>query len=240
LGSAPPLSRIGGPRLSPTQHTDELFKSIFGATQTIVSRVGELRNKLGDAHGKGNLHLPIPRPHAELAVNLAGATCCFLIACLESAVAAKKLITSDGRVVLKFDVATVWRLLDHARNAKRAIPNFGERKPRPALWLVGDSGVYLMSNGDPPMSQTGHLIKKKDAVGVSRLTAPAFGCDPAYNAFEDWWPLHNAIDGGNDFSMTVPIEEFEDILPLCKSQVVFLIKGEQYQILSDGDFQKGA
>ncbi|MPZ41442.1 MAG: hypothetical protein GEU95_26030 [Rhizobiales bacterium] len=80
--------------ISPTQRTDELFRSIFGASQSIVNRVGELRNKLGDAHGKGNLDLAVPKHHAELAVNLAGSICCFLVSCLESTIAAKKLVTA--------------------------------------------------------------------------------------------------------------------------------------------------
>jgi hypothetical protein len=57
--------------IAPAQNTDPLFKSVFGASQTIVTRVGEMRNKLGDAHGKANLDRPVPRQHAELAINLA-------------------------------------------------------------------------------------------------------------------------------------------------------------------------
>ena len=125
--------------ISPSQETDDLFRAIFGASQTIVNRVGELRNKLGDAHGRGKLALAVPGHHAELAINLAGSICCFLIACLESTIAAKKLITASGEVILKFDVATVWRLVDHARNAKHSIPSYGQKRARPALWLVGDS-----------------------------------------------------------------------------------------------------
>ncbi len=222
--------------IAPTQHTDSLFKSVFGASQTIVTRVGEMRNKLGDAHGKANLSRPVPRYHAELAVNLSGSICCFLVSCLESSVAAKKLWTVDGNVVLKFDVATVWRLVDHARNAPTSIPWYGRSRPKKALWLVGDSGIYLMSNGSPAMDQKGNLIKKKKSIGVQRLIAPALGCDPAYNSFEDWWPLHNAIDDGSDFSIPIAIKQFEAILPLCKSQIVILVGPKEFSILSDAEF----
>jgi len=39
--------------LSPSQHTEEVFKQILGGCSGIVNGLGSLRNKLGDAHGKG-------------------------------------------------------------------------------------------------------------------------------------------------------------------------------------------
>jgi hypothetical protein len=38
--------------LAPDQHTEAVFKQIFGGCQTVVEGLGALRNKLGDAHGK--------------------------------------------------------------------------------------------------------------------------------------------------------------------------------------------
>jgi hypothetical protein len=65
--------------LSPSQHTEQLFKQILGGCQTVVEGVGALRNRLSDAHGKGKSGVkPAPR-HAELAVNLAGAMATFLL-----------------------------------------------------------------------------------------------------------------------------------------------------------------
>ncbi|MPZ40898.1 MAG: DUF3085 domain-containing protein, partial [Rhizobiales bacterium] len=150
-------------------------------------------------------------------------------------IGSRVLCTAAGEIVLKFDITTVWRLVDHARNSKQSIASYKQRKPKPSLWLVGDSGVYLMSNGDPPIADTGRLIKKEDM--ARRLTAPAFGCDPEYNAFEDWWRLHNAIAQGNDFSITIPIGQFEDVLPECRSQIVVLIYEDKYRIVSDIDFE---
>jgi hypothetical protein len=224
--------------IAPAQNTDPLFKSVFGASQTIVNRVGEMRNKLGDAHGKANLDRPVPRQHAELAINLAGSICCFLVSCLERTVAAKKLKTSDGYVVLKFDIAIVWRLVDHARNSPKSLPSYGRSRPKRALWLVGDAGIYLMSNGSPALDEKGNLIKKEKSIGIRRLIAPAFGCDPSYNAFEDWWPIHNAVDDGSDFSIPIPIKAFDSILPACKTQVVILLSPKEYRIITDVEFMK--
>lgn len=65
--------------LSPSQHSEKLFKQILGSCQSVVEGVGALRNKYSDAHGKGaNGVKPAPR-HAELAVNLAGTMATFLL-----------------------------------------------------------------------------------------------------------------------------------------------------------------
>ncbi len=65
--------------LSPSQHTQKVFKQILGGCSGVVSGLGTLRNRLGDAHGKGKLPVrPAPR-HAELAVNLSGSVALFLI-----------------------------------------------------------------------------------------------------------------------------------------------------------------
>ena len=66
--------------LAPSQHTEETFKAILGGCWTVVTRLGTLRNRLSDAHGKGRKPVkPEPR-HAELAVNLAGSMATFLVA----------------------------------------------------------------------------------------------------------------------------------------------------------------
>lgn len=65
--------------LSPDQHNEPIFKQILGGCSGIVNGLGTLRNKLGDAHGKGRLPVKPKARHAELAVNLAGSMALFLI-----------------------------------------------------------------------------------------------------------------------------------------------------------------
>ena len=65
--------------LSPSQHTEEIFKQILGGCSAIVNGLGTLRNRLGDAHGKGNNPVRPAIRHAELAVNLAGSVSLFLV-----------------------------------------------------------------------------------------------------------------------------------------------------------------
>ena len=65
--------------LAPSQHTEEVFKRILGGCHSVVANLGELRNKISDAHASGRKpSKPAPR-HAALAVNLAGSVAMFLI-----------------------------------------------------------------------------------------------------------------------------------------------------------------
>lgn len=64
--------------LAPEQHQEGIFKQILGGCSGVVNGLGSMRNKLGDAHGKGKRAVrPLPR-HARLAVNLSGSMALFL------------------------------------------------------------------------------------------------------------------------------------------------------------------
>lgn len=65
--------------LAPDQHTQENFKKILGSIASVVNELGSLRNRLGDAHGRGKGTARPATRHAELAVNLAGSIALFLI-----------------------------------------------------------------------------------------------------------------------------------------------------------------
>jgi Abortive infection C-terminus len=66
-------------KLAPSQHTQDTFKKILGGVTSVVNELGSLRNRIGDAHGKGSRRVRPAIRHAELAVNLAGAIALFLI-----------------------------------------------------------------------------------------------------------------------------------------------------------------
>lgn len=66
--------------LSPDQQVDETLRRLTGAAQQVVERIGNLRNLISDAHGKGKAS-PRAEPHqAELAVNLAGSLATYILA----------------------------------------------------------------------------------------------------------------------------------------------------------------
>lgn len=65
--------------LSPSQHTEQLFKQILGGCQTVVEGLGAMRNRHSDAHGKGVSGTKPAARHAELAVNLSGTMATFML-----------------------------------------------------------------------------------------------------------------------------------------------------------------
>jgi hypothetical protein len=65
--------------LAPQNHQEEIFKQILGGCQSVINGLGSLRNKVGDAHGKGLRYVKPHERHAKLAVNLAGTLSSFLI-----------------------------------------------------------------------------------------------------------------------------------------------------------------
>ncbi|MCK8464134.1 abortive infection family protein [Aliiroseovarius sp. S1339] len=65
--------------LAPSQHQEEVFKTILGSCQSVVQSIGSLRNKGGDAHAGGRSRVPFKSRHAALTVNLAGSMALFLI-----------------------------------------------------------------------------------------------------------------------------------------------------------------
>ncbi len=65
--------------LAPSQHSEKVFKQILGGCHSIVEGLGALRNRLGDAHGKGKSAAVPAARHAALTVNLAGSMATFLI-----------------------------------------------------------------------------------------------------------------------------------------------------------------
>lgn len=70
--------------LYPEQHEEESFKKILGSCANIINELSNIRNGVGDAHGKGRkVYRPSER-HAELVVNLSGTMALFLIQTFEN------------------------------------------------------------------------------------------------------------------------------------------------------------
>lgn len=69
--------------LSPESHAEQLFKQILSGCATVVNGLAALRNAFGDAHGRSSTQAKPTGRHADLAVNLSGTLCAFLIATFE-------------------------------------------------------------------------------------------------------------------------------------------------------------
>ncbi len=70
-------------KLSPAQHSEDIFKQILGGCHSVINGLAGLRNRFSDAHGKGKEGVKPNSRHAELSVNLAGTMSTFLIATWE-------------------------------------------------------------------------------------------------------------------------------------------------------------
>ena len=64
--------------IAPALHSEQVFKQILGGAVGVVEGLGALRNRLGDAHGRGRKQVKAAPRHANLAVNLAGSVALFL------------------------------------------------------------------------------------------------------------------------------------------------------------------
>ena len=71
-------------KLSPAQHSEDIFKQILGGCHSVINGMAGMRNRFSDAHGKGKAGVKAAPRHAELAVNLAGSMATFLVATWEA------------------------------------------------------------------------------------------------------------------------------------------------------------
>lgn len=70
--------------LAPEPQMEEQIKRILGGCTSAVEGLGSLRNRSGDAHGKGRTTYKLGARHASLAVNLAGTAATFLMETFEA------------------------------------------------------------------------------------------------------------------------------------------------------------
>jgi len=117
---------------------------------------------------------------------------------------------------LIFDTPTVRKLVDHAKGSTEHRATYGH-KAEPALLLVGDQGVYLMSSGIP------HL-PLPDGKSDSSLVAYAKGTNPS-GSDDDWYENKRALYGGDDGADALPLAGLEDALVACEAAgVAFKIR----------------
>lgn len=70
--------------LSPSQHTEPIFRQILGGCQNVVDGLGAMQERHTDADGTETAGVRPASRHAELAVNLAGTMATFLLATWEA------------------------------------------------------------------------------------------------------------------------------------------------------------
>ncbi|WP_159952659.1 DUF3085 domain-containing protein [Rhizobium sp. 18065] len=107
--------------------------------------------------------------------------------------------------MLSFPIASVREVI--ARGLTDAQANGGFRNPHyglqpgkdetPGIWLVGDHGIYLMSNGKLPE-------------GARPMVLYADECDPRSN--DDWFTVKRSTYGGDDGIDFLDAEQIEAMM----------------------------
>jgi hypothetical protein len=99
---------------------------------------------------------------------------------------------------LRFPAAAVLTLVQHtlaARSHERSY--FDEAPAHPQLVLVKDDGIYVMSNGLPPLMADGSVADTEKPEG-KRFVVYAVGFDPGKD--QDVWERARLAVGGDDFA----------------------------------------
>ncbi len=91
----------------------------------------------------------------------------------------------------------------------------------PAVLLVHDDGVYLMSNGEP-----------RDIVnGTSSYVAHAEGCNP--KADSDWYETSRQLVGGDDFGEHLPwAADIKALIDAGRQQIIIDVTGGRLELLT--------
>ena len=121
--------------------------------------------------------------------------------------------------VLRFKKHEIHRLLDlsKAADSHRTLYEM-PGTAAPGLWLVGDHGVYLMTNEV--------LTEGGKPAGVTY----SIDCDPNNMQFDDWWEAKRNTFGGDDGVEFLPAHVWEPLLKSTAPYIVIEFDGDQLSI----------
>lgn len=101
---------------------------------------------------------------------------------------------------LRFNMDDLRPIIAHSEASKTHTAPYGIGKPVPGLFLVKDSGIYLMSNGE-----TGLLRADNKPGQHSQVVVYAIGYKP--DGADSYEKCRNAV-GGDDFAELLPLAWF--------------------------------
>jgi hypothetical protein len=138
---------------------------------------------------------------------------------------------------LVFDAAELLRVVDHsiANTQSRFLSDWDEKKneaiysvPKaPAVLLVKDQGIYIMSNGDP-----GDLLDPSKAGDqyAQRYVVYAKGCNPKTDG-DDVWDRCRRLVGGDDFGETLQwAEKIKEYITRGAKQIIINFGARQISL----------
>ena len=106
---------------------------------------------------------------------------------------------------LTFPRDRVLTLVEHTKTAE-GHKKLYDKETGPGLWLVGDDGVYLMSNSEEWL--------KTDGEGEGGFVAYANEVNPQTMEFDDWWSAKRESFGGDDGADFLELGAIESSLAL--------------------------
>lgn len=118
--------------------------------------------------------------------------------------------------ILKFDKADVQRLVDHVKAHPEYVALYGQPETvKPGLWLVGDHGVYLMTNTKEKLLNDNQLSASDTEPGRC-FVVYAEGINPEKDDSGDWWDRKVETFGGDDGVEFLELEAVENQLKRVK------------------------
>jgi hypothetical protein len=123
---------------------------------------------------------------------------------------------------LIFNAADVRRVVEHSIASPKQLPmayTKDEFPEEPAVVLVHDQGIYLMSNGDPRDLERGD----------HSFCAYAQGCHPQNDP--EWWDTARDLVGGDDFGETLPwARKMAEMLAKGATQIIIGFSEKQLSL----------
>lgn len=131
---------------------------------------------------------------------------------------------------LHFNKQKVKQILAHSLESTNHVALDGEGSTAcPGLHLVGEEGIYLMSNGIPSQRSDGSsgIISPQ----TPRLVVYAVECDPTRMEFEDWWKNKKKSFGEDDDIEFIDASEFQSALKLEGEWLVIDLTPEEITVV---------
>lgn len=113
-------------------------------------------------------------------------------------------------MIIHFKRDEVERLANHSREATQHKPLYEQPETeKPGLWLVGDDGVYLMSNARSGLRKDPEDPESHFVVAYAIEICPVDEKGNKKASIDDWWETKRQAFGGDDGADFIPYESDE-------------------------------
>jgi len=113
-------------------------------------------------------------------------------------------------MIIHFKRAEVERLIQDSLNTTQHKPLYDQPETeKPGLWLVGDDGVYLMTNSRVGLRKDPEDPESHFVVAYAIEICPVDDKGNKKASIDDWWETKRAAFGGDDGADFIPYEADE-------------------------------